>query len=688
MTTYEDQTTTTQYTQYTVDPTDPALSQANGVSEQTQIEESTNSETLPQQSDLERYWDIVRSNPDDFTSWEYLIRVAETAEGGLTPQSPPENITNMRSVFDQFLEKFPLCFGYWKKYADFEFNIQGPTEAEKIYERGVAAIANSVDLWTQYCAFKIEHYPDDVDAIRGLFERGAAYVGLDFLSHLFWDKYIEFEKSKQAYDRVLKILDRIIRIPMHQYAKFFDEFTNLCGTRPIAELITPEQYKQFEEEARTTPPVPPERTEGEQPPPPTEKTEEQIQNDIRTRIYNMNIETYMKTQNETNKRWVFEQEIKRPYFHVKAMDDVQLINWRRYLDFEETEGDETRIQVLYERCLVACALYEEFWQRYARWMISKNRLDDARNIYKRATSVFIPISRPSIRLSYACFEEQQGNIDEARNTYKMVLDSLPGHVEAIMKYAHFERRRHLDDLSVPINILTSSLQGNNLDEKSKAFITVQHANMIWRASSIEEARQIYQENSTKYLDSKYFWLNYFNFELSQIGSTVEANVKAVYDLIRNTSTLLPETIRDFSHRYLDFLMERGSTIAFYNKIDVEANGPITVRPVLDTKKRGADEEPEKPIKQVRMDGVIDAAAGTPVIPVAPYTTTTGVQPPYYSQGQWSASGYSVYPTANTAQPASYQYPYQYPQQAATTPTTPAQAPVTTWDYAQPSTTGY
>ncbi|CAG8505513.1 14463_t:CDS:10, partial [Racocetra fulgida] len=510
-----------------------------------QIEEGTNSESLPQQSDLERYWDIVRSNPDDFTSWEYLIRVAETAEGGLTAQSPPENITNMRDVFDQFLAKFPLCFGYWKKYADFEFSVQGPTEAEKIYERGVAAIANSVDLWTQYCAFKIEHYPDDVEAIRGL--------------------QSEQNGSK---DEVI-VLCCFLTVPGDDDSE--------------AELITPEQYRQFEEEARTAPPVPPEGTEGEQPPPPTEKTEEQIQNDIRTRIYNMNIETYMKTQNETNKRWVFEQEIKRPYFHVKAMDDVQLINWRRYLDFEESEGDDTRIQVLYERCLVACALYEEFWQRYA----------------------------------------------------------LPGHVEAIMKYAHFERRRHLDDLSVPINILTSSLQGNNIDEKSKAFIIVQHANMLWRV--------------------------------------IEANLKAVYDLIRNTSTLLPETIRDFSHRYLDFLMERGSTIAVYNKIDVEANGPITVRPVLDTKKRGADEEPEKLSKQVRIDGVVDAAAGTPVIPVAPYTTTAGVQPPYYSQGQWSASGYSVYPTANAAQP----YPYQYPQQTATTPTTPAQAPVTTWDYAQP-----
>jgi len=27
---------------------------------------------------------------------------------------------------------------------------------DQIYERGVASITNSVDLWAQYCAFKVE----------------------------------------------------------------------------------------------------------------------------------------------------------------------------------------------------------------------------------------------------------------------------------------------------------------------------------------------------------------------------------------------------------------------------------------------------------------------------------------------------------------------------------------------------
>jgi pre-mRNA-processing factor 39 len=68
--------------------------------------------------------------------------------------------------------KFPLLFGYWKKYADMEFNIAGPESAEmvrvltarkrallthhQVYERGCASITNSVDLWTEYCSFKME----------------------------------------------------------------------------------------------------------------------------------------------------------------------------------------------------------------------------------------------------------------------------------------------------------------------------------------------------------------------------------------------------------------------------------------------------------------------------------------------------------------------------------------------------
>ncbi len=54
-------------------------------------------------------------------------------------------------------------------------------------------------------------------------------------------------------------------------------------------------------------------------------------------------------------------KIKRPYFHVKPLEKGQLKMWKEYLDFEIGKGDDKRIIILFERCLIACALYEEYW---------------------------------------------------------------------------------------------------------------------------------------------------------------------------------------------------------------------------------------------------------------------------------------------------------------------------------------
>lgn len=70
-----------------------------------------------------------------------------------------------------------------------------------------------------------------------------------------------------------------------------------------------------------------------------------------------------KTAEEVKKRSTYEDAIKRPYFHVKPLERSQLQAWRDYLNFEIKQGDEKRTHVLFERCLIAAALYEEFWMR-------------------------------------------------------------------------------------------------------------------------------------------------------------------------------------------------------------------------------------------------------------------------------------------------------------------------------------
>lgn len=66
---------------------------------------------------------------------------------------------------------------------------------------------------------------------------------------------------------------------------------------------------------------------------------------------------------EVKTLWSYEDAIKRPYFHVKPLEKSQLNAWRNYLDYEIKRNSGARVKVLFERCLIACAFYEEFWMR-------------------------------------------------------------------------------------------------------------------------------------------------------------------------------------------------------------------------------------------------------------------------------------------------------------------------------------
>ncbi len=69
---------------------------------------------------------------DNFENWEKLVRAAEGLEGGLNRNSSPQSIAATREIYDHFLAKFPLLFGYWKKYAELEFSIAGTEAAEMV----------------------------------------------------------------------------------------------------------------------------------------------------------------------------------------------------------------------------------------------------------------------------------------------------------------------------------------------------------------------------------------------------------------------------------------------------------------------------------------------------------------------------------------------------------------------------
>jgi pre-mRNA-processing factor 39 len=76
---------------------------------------------------------MQEADTDNFENWEKLVRACEALEGGLNRNSSPHALATLRDAYDRFLFKFPLLFGYWKKYADLEFNISGPESAEIVW---------------------------------------------------------------------------------------------------------------------------------------------------------------------------------------------------------------------------------------------------------------------------------------------------------------------------------------------------------------------------------------------------------------------------------------------------------------------------------------------------------------------------------------------------------------------------
>lgn len=401
------------------------------------------------------------------------------------------------------------------------------------------------------------------DTLSRLFERGASYIGLDFHAHPFWDKYIEYEQRQEAHDKVFAILLRVIRIPMHQYARYFDSFRQLSHNRPMTELVSPELLARYRAEV-----------EAENAQYGVAKTELELEREIRAKIDQSFYEIFTQTQAETTKRWTYESEIKRPYFHVTELEHQQLINWRKYLDFEEAEGDFARITALYERCLVACAFYDELWFRYARWMSAQEgKEEEVRNIYLRAATLFVPISRPGIRLQFAYFEEECERIDVARDIHEAILMKLPDCVEVIVSWANLQRRQA--GLDAAIEIYKAQIDSPHVDIFTKAALVTEWAFLLWKVKgSIDESRTVFVKNMQWYSDSRHFWQKWLEFELEQPTSADlepqhTERIKNIFSDLRDKSRLSAAAKKELCQVYLTYLQQRGGKDAMKQFLAVD-----------------------------------------------------------------------------------------------------------------------
>jgi pre-mRNA-processing factor 39 len=308
-----------------------------------------------------------------------------------------------------------------------------------------------------------------------------------------------------------------------------------------------------------------------------EKAPLELERQFRQAIHHHYYDIHLRVQQDVMGRWTFEHTIKRAYFHVTPLDPPELENWRRYLDYEEQQGDFERTSFLYERCLIACALYEEFWLRYARWMFSQGKDEDTRLIYTRASCIFVPISAPTVRLNWARFEEKLGRTSVARDIYIAILDQAPGHEETLISLANVERRQQGNDAAVRL-LEDYILQSDN---QIGGILTAEQVRILWQCKgAVDEARQVFQDKNDRFLDSREFWLKFMQFEAAQPSADLEEahkRVKAVHESMRTKGRLSPEVSKELSQYYMDYLLTRGGKDAAdeYMQWDRDLNGYVS-----------------------------------------------------------------------------------------------------------------
>eukprot|EP01113_Clastostelium_recurvatum_P022767 TRINITY_DN2729_c0_g1_i1.p1 TRINITY_DN2729_c0_g1~~TRINITY_DN2729_c0_g1_i1.p1 ORF type:complete len:509 (-),score=137.93 TRINITY_DN2729_c0_g1_i1:8-1534(-) len=375
---------------------------------------------------------------------------------------------------------------------------------------------------------------------------------------------------------------RIISTPQEQLPEYMTKYKRLLETRPLVELMTPEEAAQFDKE-RTERQVKeaggnPDLPEGGSDEPSRPKNDAEIESEFKARVVIPAREAVHKTaMEEREKRRPLEAGInRRNYFHVKSMDENVLASWRKYLEFEEGEGHSDRIRNLYERSLVPCAHYTEFWVRFAAWLDrAPGSISAIRDLYTKATMVFLR-KRPAIYLDWATMEEAHGYVNEARSLFQQVQTFAPEHVETIERFANFERRQ--GSVQNAIAVYEAALANPALagDAKAFTFVSVLLARLIaftQGSQGVSRARAVY-EAATQFPLVKNLWSAYATFEASQAGPEgvglaegAEDRVKALYE--RGLAAVTGDDKHALLTEYAEFLADTGSSVSSFQAVQIQ-----------------------------------------------------------------------------------------------------------------------
>ncbi|KAM3717272.1 Pre-mRNA-processing factor [Dirofilaria immitis] len=632
---------------------------------------------------LKLCWKPLKDDSRNFDAWTHLLQYIEQLD----------ETKAAREAYDDFFKRYPYCYGYWRKYAEFERRHKHYDRCIEVYERGVTAVPLSVDLWLHYISFIkeiVQHQDNAVQKTRLIYDHAIEACGMEFRSDKLWDEYISWELSNGETVRAGALFDQILSIPTLLYSSHFDKYKAFVNSNEPDRVVTQDEYNEIfakveadlrnvvdgdlfllEDYVDESPPdyIP---ENGEEPPKKIftrRKHCEEALRVLRKEIIERRNKKYLLNEQEVSRRWTFEENIKRPYFHVKPLERAQLRNWRAYLDFEIECGDITRIIILFERCLIACALYEEMWIKYARYVESIGESSRARSVFRRATEVHLP-RKPNVHLAYSAFEEKNGDFEKANSILASFDHHHPGYAVIALRRIGIERRyamkqagdRDSPDYSSVISRFERLIHDSRTPRKLSAFYALKLARFHAKTRNDRKlAEKIIRDAINRDKSNPQLYLALVDLAYTAPVFS-ERNVIEALNEVLESDQLCDEDKLRFSQRKLDFLEDLGTDVeALQKHLEYHTQLQKSIENVAVSNKRAAD---------VKSSGdPVDKKLRTAAC-YTPYPTHQQQQ--YYTAAPNTDNGiaaiataYGAIPTATTGQqqpPLSNTTQYYYPGQ--------------------------
>ncbi|CAG5107059.1 Similar to prpf39: Pre-mRNA-processing factor 39 (Danio rerio) [Cotesia congregata] len=708
---------------------------------------SPKKKTLPE---LDKYWKAVIEDPSDFTGWTYLLQYVDQEN----------DAEAAREAYSKFLERYPYCYGYWRKYADYEkkkgnpdnvqtlelgrrvgsvharkygFPFQQPStscgthsalfvyelanylimistiiklfkkfiqmrlrntvllslpllslfyELNYVFDNGLQAISLSVDLWLHYINHCKSIYEEDEEKMREQYERAIEACGLEFRSDRLWESYIKWETEGKRFSRVTALYDRLLCVPTLGYMTHFESFQEFVSVNSPNRILNVDDFLALRAEvkamlkAEETPAAAPtdDAPPGEELPPHEAPPTDEETRAIREKIISSRRKMHKANVNAVAARWAFEEGIKRPYFHVKPLERCQLKNWKEYLDFEIEQKDEKRIIILFERCLIACALYDEFWLRFIRYLesLKGDNVEKIRDVYVRACEIHHP-KKPNLHLQWATFEEGRNCFDKAATILENIDNVIPNMLQIAYRRINLERRR--GDLEKACTLYESYIS-NSKNRTIANNIVVKYARFLCKfKNDIDKAVKVLLKAADKDKENPRLYLQLIDLGLQRNPVDTKEIIGYMDMFIEREHVDLEQRVL-FAQRKVEFLEDFSSDIN--QVLQAHEQFQQCIKQAKERKKTKNEDSKidSSPPKKIKTTDPSSAPPPPTANTQSTYQYSSGTSGTYPSQQQFQSGQY----TNQSGYQQSYQ---QYPP-----PSDPNYANYQNWQYSQSGPQAY